>query len=84
MAPARTVAARFAEGRAELTDGELREAVARGLGKRPKSRKAAAAAERELADLGFVWTAGPEPVREPGIPSLMDYVIEHAPAGGGS
>ena len=83
MAPAQTVAARFAEGRAELTDGELREAVARGLGKSPESRKAAAA-ERELADLGFVWTAGPEPVWEPGIPSLMDYVIEHAPAGGGS
>ena len=83
MAPARAVAARFAEGRAELTDGELREAVARGLGKSPESRKAAAA-ERELADLGFVWTAGPEPVWEPGIPSLMDYVIEHAPAGGGS
>lgn len=83
MAPARAVAARFAEGRAELTDGELREAVARGLGKSPESRKAAAA-ERELADLGFVWTAGPEPVWEPGIPSLMDYVIEHAPVGGGS
>ena len=83
MAPAQTVAARFAEGRAELTDGELREAVARGLGKSPESRKAAAA-ERELADLGFVWTAGPEPVWEPGIPSLMDYVIEHAPVGGGS
>ena len=83
LAPAREVAARFADGRAVLTDGELREAVARGLGKRPESRKAAAA-ERELADLGFVWTAGPEPVWEPGIPSLMDYVIEHAPAGGGS
>lgn len=83
LAPAREVAARFADGRAELTDGELREAVARGLGKRPESRKAAAA-ERELADLGFVWTAGPEPVWEPGIPSLMDYVLEHAPAGGGS
>ena len=83
LAPAREVAARFADGRAVLTDGELREAVARGLGKRPESEKAAAA-ERELADLGFVWTAGPEPVWEPGIPSLMDYVIEHAPAGGGS
>ena len=83
LAPAREVAARFADGRAVLTDGELREAVARGLGKRPESRKAAAA-ERELADLGFVWTAGPEPVWEPGIPSLMDYVLEHAPAGGGS
>ena len=83
MAPAQTVAARFAEGRAELTDGELREAIARGLGKSPESRKAAAA-ERELADLGFVWTPGAEPAWEPGIPSLMDYVIEHAPVGGGS
>lgn len=83
LAPAQTVAARFAEGCAELTDGELREAIARGLGKSPESRKAAAA-ERELADLGFVWTPGAEPAWEPGIPSLMDYVIEHAPAGGGS
>ena len=75
---ARAVAAAFAKGRSELSDEDLRAAVARGLGKKPGAGKTAAA-ERELRHLGFVWRAGVEPVREPGIPSLMDYVLEHAP-----
>lgn len=75
---ARAVAAAFAKGRSELSDDDLRAAVARGLGKKPGAGKTAAA-ERELRHLGFVWRAGVEPVREPGIPSLMDYVLEHAP-----
>ena len=75
---ARAVAAAFAKGRAELGDDDLREAVARGLGKQPGAAKTAAA-ERELRHLGFVWRAGVERVWEPGIPSLLDYVLEHAP-----
>ena len=75
---ARAVAAAFAKGRPELSDEDLRSAVARGLGKKPGADRTAAA-ERELRHLGFVWRAGAEPVWEPGIPSLMDYVLEHAP-----
>ena len=75
---ARAVAAAFAKSRPELSDEDLRSAVARGLGKKPGADRTAAA-ERELRHLGFVWRAGAEPVWEPGIPSLMDYVLEHAP-----
>ncbi len=75
---ARAVAAAFAKSRSELSDDDLRAAVARGLGKKPGAGKTAAA-ERELRHLGFVWRAGVEPVWEPGIPSLMDYVLERAP-----
>lgn len=75
---ARAVAAAFAKSRSELSDEDLRAAVARGLGKKPGAGKTAAA-ERELRHLGFVWRAGVEPVWEPGIPSLMDYVLERAP-----
>ena len=75
---ARAVAAAFAKSRSELSDEDLRAAVACGLGKKPGAGKTAAA-ERELRHLGFVWRAGVEPVWEPGIPSLMDYVLERAP-----
>ena len=75
---ARAVAAAFATGRSDLGDEELRAAVARGLRKKPGAGKTAAA-ERELRHLGFIWCAGVEPVWEPGIPSLMDYVLERAP-----
>ena len=72
------VPAAFAKGGSELSDQDLRTAVARGLGKKPGAAKTVAA-ERELRHLGFIWRAGAEPVREPGIPSLMDYVLERAP-----
>ena len=52
--------------------------MARGLGKKPGAGKTVAA-ECDLRHLGFIWRAGVEPVREPGIPSLMDYVLERAP-----
>ena len=75
---ARAVAAAFAQGRSELSDEDLRAVVARGLGKKPGAAKTVSA-ERELRHLGFLWRAGVEPVWEPGIPSLMDYVLERAP-----
>ena len=34
----------------------------------------------ELQHLGFVWMTKGLPLWEPGIPSLMDYILEHAPA----
>ena len=33
-----------------------------------------------LKHLGFLWQPGPTPAWEPGIPSLMDYIREYAPA----
>lgn len=33
-----------------------------------------------LAHLGFVWQTKGVPDWEPGIPSLLDYILEHAPA----
>jgi len=33
-----------------------------------------------LKHFGFVWQPGAEPEWEPGIPSLMDYVLKHVPA----
>lgn len=38
-----------------------------------------ARAQRALTDLGFIWGTSPDPGWEPGIPSLLDYVREHAP-----
>ena len=78
LSAAREVAAAFAKGGSELGDEDLRAAVARGLGKKPGAGKTVAA-ERDLRHLGFIWRTGVEPVREPGIPSLMDYVLERAP-----
>ncbi len=37
--------------------------------------------ENALSDLGFIWATSPAPGWEPGIPSLMDYILEFAPAG---
>ena len=42
-------------------------------------RGSAAGAAEALEHLGSVWQAGGTPSREPGIPSLMDYILEHAP-----
>ena len=39
-----------------------------------------AAAAREFRHLGFVWQAGAMPEWEPGIPSLMDYMLRAVPA----
>ncbi len=38
-------------------------------------------ARRVLSDLGFIWGTRAKPGWEPGIPSLMDYILEFAPAG---
>ena len=52
-------------------------------------RAAELAAAAALEHLGFVWKTRGIPSWEPGIPSLMDYILEHAPppddeeAGGG-
>ena len=62
-----------------LSAAAFRRAVAPGGG--------GAEAAEALEHLGFVWQAGGTPSWEPGIPSLMDYIVEHAPPaeeGGGA
>ena len=63
---------------AEVLDGEaLRRAIEAGLA---ASAAEVAQARRVLADLGFIWGTDARPGWEPGIPSLMDYILEFAPA----
>lgn len=73
----RSVAALFA-GRETVSDEMLTQAIRSGL--EDPSHEEASRAERVLADLGFIWGTSPDPGWEPGIPSLMDYVAEFAPA----
>ena len=65
--------------RESLSDARLDEAIGRGLGPKADMDRMDRARET-LSDLGFVWEPGGEPVWEPGIPSLMDYVRKFAPA----
>ena len=75
---ARAVADAFAEA-ASLPDGDIERAVREGNGV-ARSAADTAAAMTTLRHLGFLWRPGPTPRSEPGIPSLMDYIREHAPA----
>ena len=77
-AVARSVAAAFRD-RPVLDEEHLEEAIRAALDDRADTA-AADRAEAALADLGFIWEATPTPGWEPGIPSLMDYVLEFAPA----
>ena len=74
---ARELALAFRENE-RLSDTALDDAVERGAaaGNGPDAESAA----RTLRHLGFVWQSDSAPVWEPGIPSLMDYLREHAPA----
>ena len=68
------VAAAF-RGEDPLSAAAFRRAVARGGGGGAGGAEAAEALEH----LGFVWQTRGIPSWEPGIPSLMDYILEHAP-----
>ena len=75
----RSIADAF-RGRPVLTRTELEDAIGAGL-----HDPAGAAGEMNralgtLRDLGFVWRVEARTEWEPGIPSLLDYVREHAPA----
>ena len=71
---ARAVAAAFRE-EARLSDAALDRALGRGGGDGPGIAEAAKALEH----LGFVWQTRGALSWEPGIPSLMDFILEHAP-----
>ena len=75
---ARAVADAFAE-RPKWLEGDLRDLVLRRAGETAGPDHAAGAL-RVLRQLGFIWQSGADPRWEPGIPSLMDYIREYAPA----
>lgn len=62
-----------------LHHAELREIVLSGLGTTASPARATGALET-LRYLGVVWQSGADPRWEPGIPSLMEYLREHASA----
>lgn len=74
LAVGRCVARAF-DGREFLTDEILTQAVRAGI-EDPSDVRAASRAEGILSDLGFIWRTSPTPGWEPGIPSLMDYIVE--------
>ena len=78
LRPARAVAETF-ESRPVVSDTELEAAIRRGFGEAAGDDEVAAA-ERKFRHLGFVWRAGVMPEWEPGIPSLMDYILRAVPA----
>ena len=71
---AREVATAFGDG-GPLSNTAFRRAIARSGGDGPGETEAA----ETLEHLGFVWQTRGVPTWEPGIPSLMDYILEHAP-----
>ena len=75
---ARAVAEAF-EAQPVLDDMQLETAVRRGLAPE-RDRERTAASKEALRNLGYVWRPEARPTWEPGIPSLMDYVREYAPA----
>ena len=78
LSPARAVAEAF-ETRPVISDSELDAAIRRGFGEAAGDDEVEAA-EQELRHLGFVWQTDGMPNWEPGIPSLMDYILRTVPA----
>ena len=72
---ARTVAEAF-RSRRTLDDSSLDSVIAAGI---TGNSLAVERAAELLAQLGYIWQLEDRPDWEPGIPSLMDYVREHAP-----
>ena len=77
LLPAAREVALALRGKEQLPHGGLREAVRRATGNGGPDEQAAA---RALRHLGLVWQSDGAPVWEPGIPSLLDYILEYAPA----
>ena len=75
---ARAVAEAFA-GVSALTHDEVEDTIGGAIGPADEG-SGVHEALTVLKHLGFLWQPGPTPAWEPGIPSLMDYLREHAPA----
>ena len=78
LRPARAVAETF-ESRPALSGSELEAAIRRGLGEAAGDDEVDAAAQ-QFRHLGYIWRAGTRRLWEPGIPSLMDYILREVPA----
>lgn len=77
LGAAHALAEAFLERQA-LHHAELRQIVLSGLAETAGTAQVSDAL-RTLRHLGFIWQSGPDPRWEPGIPSLMRYIREHAP-----
>ena len=78
LRPARAVAEAF-ESRPALSGSELEAAIRRGSGEAAGEDEVDAAAQ-QFRHLGYIWRAGTRRLWEPGIPSLMDYILREVPA----
>ena len=61
-----------------LNHAELEDAIRSGLSSESSAERVRSATDA-LNHLGFIWAVAARPEWEPGIPSLMDYVRQHAP-----
>ena len=78
LRPAREVAEAFVSQ--PLLSGEaLEAAIRRGFGEDAGDDEVDAAAQ-QFRHLGYIWRAGTRRLWEPGIPSLMDYILREVPA----
>ena len=78
LLPTAAAVATAFRGRDRLTPHRLSEVVRESLtdgDDRPTLHEALTA----LRHFGFIWRPQPVPLWEPGIPSLMDYILEHEP-----
>ena len=73
LRPAQEVAKTF-ESHPVISDSELEAAIRRGLGEASGDEEVDAAAQ-QFRHLGYIWRAGTRPLWEPGIPSLMGYIL---------
>ena len=78
LRPARAVAETF-ESRPVLSGVELEAAIRRGFGGAAGDDEVDATAQ-QFRHLGYIWRAGTRRRWEPGIPSLMDYMLREVPA----
>ena len=78
LLPAARAVAEVFDTQPLVDDVQFETAIRRGLGAAPEPDRMAAAKDT-FRNLGYVWRPRAAPIWEPGIPSLMDYVLEHTP-----
>ncbi len=78
LRPAREVAEAF-ESQPLLSGEALEAAIRRGFGEDAGDDQVDATAQ-QFRHLGYIWRAGTRRPWEPGIPSLMDYILREVPA----
>ena len=75
LAAAISVGRLYADGTPHYTQGALRAAL---IGDGAAADNNAADSQIDtLSELGYLWSPPPDPIWEPGIPSLISYVMEH-------